>query len=190
MLGSILLAYLCCSCYCRRYRLIRQVTYMSGTTLLRGDGRPETLMLADNRHPALAKSPCPQSRHHQGPIAINAPATSHIISDGTVYVHLLSSLSLFCARAHFSAQFRKKFPPFFISLASDDDAYATFSVFLFSRTPRSRRGKKRIRVCSSLRPPTNPPEIIGYWNVAAVERAWKTAWDRGGLWFADRWSVA
>lgn len=85
------------------------------STTLRVDGQQETLITNSqkNRHPALAKSPSPpQSRHHQGPIAINAPATS--ISDGTVpsqQVHFLY-ISFFCARAHFSAQFRK-FPPFF-----------------------------------------------------------------------------
>jgi hypothetical protein len=89
---------------------------MTGTTLLRSDGRPQTLMLADNRHPALAKSPRPQSRHHQGPIAINAPATSHmdIISDGTVYLHILSLLKSFLrARPLFCPVSKKKIPALF-----------------------------------------------------------------------------
>jgi hypothetical protein len=72
----------------------------------------------------------------------------HIISDGTVCrCTQVPALSLpFSVRAStFLPSFENKFPPFFFSLSlASDDAYASFSVELFSHTPRSRRGKKRI----------------------------------------------
>lgn len=105
-----------------------------------------------------------------------------------VLKYSLPSLSFFARAPTFLPSFEKKFPPFYF-LVGDDDAYALFPFSFFSHTPRSRRGKKRIRVCSSLRPPTNPPKIIGYWNVAAVERASR---QRGtevgsGLLIGGRW---